>query len=115
MTGVEPHELRVRQVVQIRACTSGDEDGVVLSPDELRLVLCASPDYLAPHTKLRTPADLAEHQLIAFGGVSTPSTWSFWSGRDEVRITFRSRLSVTWSPWLRRGDARAVLDVLGRP
>lgn len=39
-----------------------------------RLVLCASPGYLAAHGTPEHPAELADHAVIAY---------SYWSGRDE--------------------------------
>ena len=39
-----------------------------------RLVLCASPAYLAAHGTPEHPAELAAHAVIAY---------SYWSGRDE--------------------------------
>ena len=39
-----------------------------------RLVLCASPAYLAAHGTPTHPAELVEHAVIAY---------SYWSGRDE--------------------------------
>ncbi len=42
-----------------------------------RIVLCASPEYLARHGEPRHPADLADHATIAY---------SYWEGRDEWRF-----------------------------
>lgn len=39
-----------------------------------RLILCASPAYLAARGAPRHPADLADHAVIAY---------SYWSGKDE--------------------------------
>ena len=39
-----------------------------------RIVLCASPQYLAAHGTPTQPAELAEHAVIAY---------TYWSGRDE--------------------------------
>ncbi len=42
-----------------------------------RIVLCASPEYLARHGEPRHPTDLADHATIAY---------SYWEGRDEWRF-----------------------------
>lgn len=39
-----------------------------------RMVLCASPAYLASHGRPTHPADLARHEVISY---------TYWSGRDE--------------------------------
>jgi DNA-binding transcriptional LysR family regulator len=43
-----------------------------------RMVLCASPGYLAAHGEPGTPSDLAGHEIISY---------SYWSGRDEWTFT----------------------------
>lgn len=43
-----------------------------------RMVLCASPGYLAAHGEPREPQDLARHEVISY---------SYWSGRDEWSFT----------------------------
>ncbi len=61
---------------------------------EVRQVMCASPDYLAANGSPATPADLVRHNVISFENVASPTTWIFDSGGAELRVTFRSRLSV---------------------
>lgn len=43
-----------------------------------RMLLCASPGYLAAHAVPREPEDLAGHEIISY---------SYWSGRDEWTFT----------------------------
>ncbi|MFZ0501442.1 MAG: LysR substrate-binding domain-containing protein, partial [Steroidobacteraceae bacterium] len=38
--------------------------------------------------------DLADHDVISFESVSSPTTWRYWSDGNEVAVTLRSRLSV---------------------
>ncbi|MEB2514132.1 LysR family transcriptional regulator [Pseudomonas sp. YuFO20] len=57
-----------------------------------RMCLCASPDYLASHTPLRTLADLAEHGVIAYTNFATGNEWLF-DGPDG-RVSVRTRSSV---------------------
>lgn len=42
-----------------------------------RIVLCASPDYLATHGAPTHPRELADHQVISY---------SYWTGGDEWRF-----------------------------
>lgn len=61
----------------------------------LRLVTCASPQYLRRNGTPTAPADLARHDCVAFAGISGGTRWIFKSrkhGRKAVRIT--SRFSV---------------------
>ena len=58
-----------------------------------RLVLCASPEYLAAHGAPEHPAELAQHAVIAY---------SYWSGRDEWRFDGpQGRVAVSTQPCIR--------------
>ena len=46
---------------------------------EIRWVVCASPDYLTRHGEPRTPADLSDHDCIAFEELQRYREWSFAS------------------------------------
>ena len=61
----------------------------------VRRVTCASPAYLASHAAPGIPQDLADHDVISFKSVSSPTTWRYWSDGNEVAVLFRSRLSVS--------------------
>jgi DNA-binding transcriptional LysR family regulator len=61
----------------------------------VRRVTCASPAYLASHPAPTVPQDLADHDLISFENVSSPTTWRYWSDGNEVSVPLRSRLSVS--------------------
>lgn len=45
----------------------------------VRIVLCASPDYLARHGTPRTPDDLAEHQCLLYSYTEAARHWQFAS------------------------------------
>ncbi|MFZ0549819.1 MAG: LysR family transcriptional regulator [Steroidobacteraceae bacterium] len=60
----------------------------------IRRVTCASPVYLASRAAPAVPQDLADHDVISFESVSSPTTWRYWSDGNEVAVTLRSRLSV---------------------
>ena len=61
----------------------------------VRRVTCASPAYLASRSGPAVPQDLADHDVISFESVSSPTTWRYWSDGNELAVTFRSRLSVS--------------------
>ncbi len=60
----------------------------------VRRLTCASPAYLASHPAPVVPQDLADHDVISFESVSTPTTWRYWSDGNELAVTLRSRLGV---------------------
>lgn len=61
----------------------------------LRRIVCGSPAYLAGAGVPRTPACLASHACITFEGLMSPTSWTLGSGRSEVTVPIRSRLTVT--------------------
>jgi DNA-binding transcriptional LysR family regulator len=62
---------------------------------EVRLVVCASPDYLARRGRPRTPKDLTRHDIVFDSHRASPLIWRFRaSGRDRL-IHIKPRLMVT--------------------
>jgi DNA-binding transcriptional LysR family regulator len=49
----------------------------------VRRVVCASPNYLAQHAKVKTPRDLAKHAVIASTAASAAVDWRFGSGKTS--------------------------------
>jgi DNA-binding transcriptional LysR family regulator len=100
----------------------------------VRRVVCASPDYLAARGTPRTPADLSQHDAIAFSLGASPEEWSFASsetvspptqlivnsndvaiaaavaGRGVARV-----LSYQIAPELRAGKLQVVLGEFEPP
>ena len=68
------------------------DSGLVARPlAPYQLVVCASPDYLARHGVPRQPADLAQHNCLAFDRWGAPNTWTFHNGEAAVaRGAFRT-------------------------
>jgi DNA-binding transcriptional LysR family regulator len=60
----------------------------------VRQVTCASPAYLASRAVPCVPPDLAEHDVISFERVLSPTIWRYRSGGTDCAVTFRSRLGV---------------------
>ncbi len=57
-----------------------------------RMVLCASPNYLARHGRPRHPAELAQHAVVSYSYWSSRDEWAFSSPEGEpiaVRIHAR--------------------------
>jgi DNA-binding transcriptional LysR family regulator len=65
-------------------------------------IAVASPDYLARHGTLQTPADLGAHAVVAFAGISGIEQWTFRGAAGEATVAVKPRLIVT--------TAEAALD-----
>ncbi len=61
---------------------------------EVRRVLCASADYLAQRGEPRTPADLADHDVIAVEGLQCYREWNFARHGEVRQISIIPRFSV---------------------
>lgn len=57
-----------------------------------RMVLCASPDYIARNGVPARPRDLAVHRVIAYSYWSTRDEWSFTGPDGEVRVRTQPRI-----------------------
>jgi DNA-binding transcriptional LysR family regulator len=60
----------------------------------IRRVVCASPAYLEARGTPQSPAELAAHDCVTFGGLMSPREWRFRSGKGDMAITVNSRLIV---------------------
>ncbi|WP_310734433.1 LysR family transcriptional regulator [Ideonella livida] len=57
-----------------------------------RLVLCASPEYLARHGTPQHPQDLAQHSVFAYTLLSTGEHWEFTGPEGPVSVRVQPRL-----------------------
>lgn len=71
-----------------------DSGLVALRVGEVRWITCASPGYLAARGVPATPADLAEHDCLAFDGLQNARRWTFGPGPDNGPVAIRPRLGV---------------------
>ena len=60
----------------------------------VRLVTCGSPTYFAERGAPEKPSDLALHDCVTFTGLMPSDAWNFRSGKAEVSVPIRSRVSV---------------------
>ena len=61
----------------------------------VRRVVCAAPEYLKRHGKLKQPSQLARHTILAASPVSPTIEWRFADGRKGVSVKVQPRLTVT--------------------
>ena len=59
----------------------------------VRMVTCASPEYLQAHGAPLTPEDLASHTAIIDTNASDPTVWRFSSDNDSHDVRVHGRLS----------------------
>ena len=61
---------------------------------ESRVVVCGSPAYLRQHGTPKSPADLTNHQCLAYLGPEGPRSWRFLSGDKLIEISPKGTLQV---------------------
>lgn len=66
-----------------------------------RLVLCASPAYLAAHGTPQHPADLTRHEVIAYSYFATKDEWHFQGPQGPVSVRTR--------PWMHTNNGETCL------
>ena len=76
--------------VAIRAGSLNDSALVARRLMETRLVLCASPNYLAKAEKIKTPRDIQNHRSIVVGSGEKNIRWQLENGRRKVIVTPKS-------------------------
>jgi len=75
---------------------------------QVRRVLCAAPGYLAARDRPTHPADLANHEIVEFGHMTTGGEWAFDDGSKSHRFRPQSRFLVN------NADTAIAAAVAGR-
>jgi DNA-binding transcriptional LysR family regulator len=57
-----------------------------------RMVLCASPAYLAIHGNPTHPRELADHQVISYSYWAAGDDWRFTNDNGEVQVRVKARI-----------------------
>jgi DNA-binding transcriptional LysR family regulator len=78
--------------VAVRIGQLADSSLVARKLAEVKMVVCAAPDYLAQRGTPRVLADLADHEAILDTNTRDPAVWSF-GGAKTVRVSGRLRFS----------------------
>jgi DNA-binding transcriptional LysR family regulator len=79
--------------VAVRIGALADSSLVTTTLGVVSRVLVASPAYLARRGAPMSPADLSDHDLVAFEGLATPDEWSFATLDRPLRIEPRLSLN----------------------
>jgi DNA-binding transcriptional LysR family regulator len=69
----------------IRIGDLADSTFIAIKLGQVRRILAASPTYLAARGTPQTPADLVQHDIIAFGGIDTTHEWRF-ANAENIRL-----------------------------
>lgn len=77
-----------------------------------RMMVCASPDYLAARGVPRHPSELAVHDAIAF--TQTRGTWKFDRGGERLEVALSPVLTINSGQAMRKA-ACAGLGVIMQP
>jgi len=73
--------------VGVRIGRLPDSSLVALPIGETRRVVCASPAYLKRAGTPESPADLAAHRCVSFGGLAPGNEWTFAAHGKATRVT----------------------------
>ncbi len=83
--------------VAIRIGSLPESSMIATRIGSIRVVVCASPAYLAARGRPQTPDQLRDHDCIAINPVSSPNAWRFCKGKRECLVPIQSRLCVSTS------------------
>jgi DNA-binding transcriptional LysR family regulator len=61
----------------------------------VRMITCASPDYIAKHGAPQALHDLADHEAILDANMADPNIWSFGKQGDVTNVRVHGRLKFT--------------------
>lgn len=77
--------------VAVRIAALPDSGLQAIRVGSVRRVICASPAYLRKRGTPRSPSDLAQHEMIAFSGLTDSTGWRFaQDGKiDAIRVSGR--------------------------
>ena len=78
----------------VRIGTLPDSGLIAARVGSIRRVVCASPAYFTARGQPERPEDLAGHDCITYGELTSSKAWRFVAGKDERIVPVHSRLIV---------------------
>ncbi len=81
--------------VGIRIGELPDSSMRALKVGSVRLILCASPEYLKKNGIPQSPADLPNHSIISSRGITSSPNWPFERQGIQQLIKLKPKLTVT--------------------
>ena len=85
--------------VAIRITNKLDPQLVARRLTRTRMILCASPGYLAAHGAPMHPRELAAHQTFAYSYWAAGNEWPFTGPEGEVRVKVNPRMHTNNAKW----------------
>ncbi len=79
----------------VRIAELADSSLIARSLGHIRIVLCASPDYLARRGAPKHPRDLSKHDCIAWSALGPTNTWWFREMGVDQTFPIHVRMSTT--------------------
>lgn len=79
----------------VRISELPDSSLVAAKVGSIRRVICGSPAYFRKAGTPKNPAELGAHDCVSFEGVTASDFWRFKSGKKDISIPIRSRLTVS--------------------
>jgi DNA-binding transcriptional LysR family regulator len=92
---IDAHEENID--VAVRVGGLAESSMIATRIGSIRLVVCASPAYLAAKGRPKSPEQLSEYDCIAINDVTASNTWKFRKGEHARLVPIRSRLCVNTS------------------
>ena len=92
---LNPVENRID--VAIRIGPLPDSSMIATRIGSIRVVACASPEYLTTRGYPETPTDLLNHDCITIDETGVPRIWKFGQDDSEIAAPIRTRLTVNTS------------------
>jgi DNA-binding transcriptional LysR family regulator len=83
--------------VAIRIGLLPDSSMIATRIGAVRVVACASPEYLAARGRPETPDDLQDHDCITVDETGVPRIWRFAERPNEIAAPIRTKLTVSTS------------------
>jgi LysR substrate binding domain len=83
--------------VAIRIGPLPDSSMIATRIGSIRVVACASSEYLAARGRPESPDDLSSRDCITLNETGVPRSWKFVSGGNEIAAPIRTRLTVNTS------------------
>jgi DNA-binding transcriptional LysR family regulator len=77
----------------VRIGILADSSLVARHVGEMRRIVVAAPDYLKRHGEPKTPAVIAGHQTIQFGGGAAAGEWRFVEEGRDIRLNVTPRFA----------------------
>lgn len=81
--------------VALRIAELADSSLIARTLGHIRMVLCASPDYLARRDAPKHPRELVRHDCIAWSALGPTSTWWFRESGADRTFPIHIRMSTT--------------------